>query len=74
MVNGETGSNGLDAPRHVDLGQEAGQETVIIQLQLMGAKTVLDPTLRQEFVTQMLVQEVQVLIFVKLLRDTYRLF
>ena len=59
MVTGETGSNGLDAPRHVDLGQEAGQETVTIQHQLLGADTVQDPILKQEFVTKMLVQKVQ---------------
>ena len=36
------GINGLAAPKHVDLGQEAGQETVTTQLQLMEAATVSD--------------------------------
>ena len=59
MVTGETGGPGLDALRHVDLGQEAGQETVTIQHQLLEADTVQDPILKQEFVTQMLVLQVQ---------------
>ena len=42
MVTGVTGSNGLAAPRHVDLAEEAGQETVTTQLQLMEAETVRD--------------------------------
>ena len=56
MVTGVTGSNGLAAPRHVDLAEEAGQETVTTQLQLMEAKTVQDQARSQEFVTPMLVQ------------------
>ena len=56
MGNGGNGSNGQVAPRHVDLGQEAGQETVTIQLQLMEAKNVQDQARSQEFVTQRLVQ------------------
>ena len=56
MENGDTGSNGLPAPRHVDQGQEAGQESVTTKLQLMEAETVREEAVSQEFVTQMLVQ------------------
>ena len=37
MVTGGAGSNGLAAPKHVGLEEEAGQETVTTQLQLMEA-------------------------------------
>ena len=56
MGSGETGSNGHNVQRHVDLGQKVGQETATIQLQLMEAKNVQDQARSQEFVTQMLVQ------------------
>ena len=55
MVTGDTGLNGLAAPKPVDQEQEAEQESVTTQLQLMGAKTVKDQAVSQEFVTQMLV-------------------
>ena len=56
MENGDTGKNGQNAQRHVDLGKEAGQGTVTTQLQLMEARTVQDQARSQEFVTPMLVQ------------------
>ena len=56
MENGETGKNGQNAQRHVDLGKEAGQGTVTTQLQLMEAETVRDPARSLKFVTQILVQ------------------
>ena len=56
METGEPGRNGLAAPRHVEVGPEAGQETVTTQLQLMVAKIVRDQVISQEFVIQMLVQ------------------
>ena len=56
MENGETGRNGQNAQRHVDLGKEAGQGTVTTQLQLMEARTVQDQARSQEFVTPMRVQ------------------
>ena len=55
MVTGGTGHNGLVALRHVDQEQEAGQESVTTQLQLMEVETVRDQAVSQEFVTQMLV-------------------
>ena len=42
MASGEPGRIGLPALRHVEVGQEAGQETVTTQLQLMEAATVRD--------------------------------
>ena len=56
MVTGVAGRDGLAAPRHVDLGQEEGQETVTTQLQLMEAADVGDQALSLELVTQTLVQ------------------
>ena len=56
MVTGDTGHHGLAAPKPVDQGQEAGQESVTTKLQLMEAETVREEAVSQEFVTQMLVQ------------------
>ena len=56
MVPGVVGRNGLAAQRHVDLEIEAGQETVMIQLQPMEAETVRDQAQSLELVTQTLVQ------------------
>ena len=56
MVTGVAGRDGQAAPRHVDLGQEEGQETVTTQLQLMEAAAVGDQALSLELVTQTLVQ------------------
>ena len=56
MGTGETGHSGLAAPRHVDQGQEADQDTVTTQLRLMVAKTVKDQAMSLVFVTQNLVQ------------------
>ena len=56
MENGETGKNGQNAQRHVDLGQEAGQGSVTAQLQLMEAETVLQEASSQEFATKNYVQ------------------
>ena len=42
MVTGVVGINGLAAPKHADLGQEAELETVTTQLQLMEAATARD--------------------------------
>ena len=55
MVTGDTGHSGLAAPKPVDQEQEAGQESVTIQSQLMEAKAVRDQATSQEVVTQMLV-------------------
>ena len=62
MVTGVTGSSGLAAPRHVDLGQEAEKETVTTQLQLMVAETVKDQAMSLVFATQTLVQVNHVLL------------
>ena len=56
MVTGDTGHNGLAAPRHVDQGQEADQESATTQLQLMEGATVRDQAMSLVFVTQILVQ------------------
>ena len=56
MVTGDTGHSGLAAPRHVDQGQEADQESVTNQLRLMVAETVRDQAMSLVFVTQILVQ------------------
>ena len=56
MVIGDTGHNGLPAPRHVDLETEAGQETVTSQLQLMEEETVRGQARSLELVTQIPVQ------------------
>ena len=56
MATGEVGRIGQDAPRHVEVGQEAGQETVTAQLQLMEGENVRDQAMSQECVIQMLVQ------------------
>ena len=70
MGTGDTGHNGLAAPRHVDQGQEAGQESVTTQLQLMVAETVRDQKLSLVFVTQIPVQ-LQVILDVLLLDMIY---
>ena len=70
MGTGGTGINGLAAPRHVDQGQEAGQESVTTQLQLMVAETVRDQKLSLVFVTQIPVQ-LQVILDVLLLDMIY---
>ena len=70
MVTGDTGHHGLAAPRHVDQGQEAGQESVTTQLQLMVAETVRDQKLSLVFVTQIPVQ-LQVILDVLLLDMIY---
>ena len=62
MGTGEPGRNGLAALRHVEVGQEAGQEIVTIQLLLMEGENVRGQVVSQEFVIQMLVQ-VQPFIF-----------
>ena len=64
MVTGETGKNGLAAPKPVDQGQEADQESVTTQLQLMEAETVRDQAMSQEVVTKMFVQLRYVLVFI----------
>ena len=51
MVTGVPGSNGLAAPRHVDLAGEAGKETATTRLQLMEAQTVRDQAMNLDFVT-----------------------
>ena len=56
MVTGVVGMDGLAAPRHVDLGQEEGQETVTIQLLLMEGENVRSQVMSRECVIQMLVQ------------------
>ena len=63
LGTGETGRNGQNVQRHVDLGKEAGQGTVTTQLQLMEARTVQDQARSQEFVTPMLVQVKPFMIF-----------
>ena len=62
MVTGDPGHNGLAAPRHVDLGQEAGQGSVTTQLQLMEAETVQQDASSHKFATKNYVQ-VQPFIF-----------
>ena len=54
MVTGVSGINGLAAPRRVDQDQEAEQESVTTQSQLMEEKTVRDQVKNQEFVTTLL--------------------
>ena len=56
MVTGDTGPNGLAAPKPVDQGQGAGQGSVTTQLQLMEAETVKNQAVRQKIVTQTIVQ------------------
>ena len=58
MVTGETGHIGLAALKPVDQGQEADQEPVTTQLQLMEEETVKDQAVNQEFVTQTTVHQV----------------
>ena len=70
MVTGDTGHNGLAAPKPVDQGQEAGQESVTTKLQLMEAETVRDQKLSLVFVTQIPVQ-LQVILDVLLLDMIY---
>ena len=48
--------NGLAALRHVEVGQEAGLETVTTQLLLMEGEIVKDQVMSQECVIQRLVQ------------------
>ena len=62
MATGDPGHNGLAAPRHVDLGQEAGQGSVTTQLQLMEAETVQQDASSHKFATKNYVQ-VQPFIF-----------
>ena len=62
MATGVIGSNGLAAPRHVDLGQEGEQDTVTNQLRLMVAETVKDQAMSLVFATQTLVQVNHVLL------------
>ena len=62
MVTGVVGMDGLAAPRHVDLGQEAGQGSVTTQLQLMEAETVQQDASSHKFATKNYVQ-VQPFIF-----------
>ena len=57
------GINGLAVPKHVDLGQEAGQGSVTPQLQFMEAETVQQEASSQEFATKNYVQ-VQHFIFI----------
>ena len=54
MVTGVSGINGLAAPRRVDQDQEAEQESVTTQSQLMEEETVRDQVKNQEFVTTLL--------------------
>ena len=56
MGTGEPGRNGLAALRHVEVGQEAGQETVITQRLLMEGENVRSQVMSRECVIQMLVQ------------------
>ncbi len=56
MVTGVAGRNGLAALRHVVLEIEAGQETVMTQLQLMEEETVREQAQSLKLVTQILVQ------------------
>ena len=56
MVTGVSGSNGLAAPRHVDLEKEADQETVTTHPQLMEAATAKGLALSLEIVVPTLVQ------------------
>ena len=58
MVTGDTGHNGLAAPRHVDQEQEADQGSVTTQLQLMEGVTVRDQAMSLVFVTQICVTQV----------------
>ena len=67
MVTGDTGHNGLAAPKPVDQGQEAGQGSVTTQLQLMEAETVKNQAVGQKFVTQ---TTVQVKPFIKCLQSS----
>ena len=56
MGTGEPGRNGLAALRHVEVGQETGQETVTTQLLLMEGENVKNQAMSQECVIQMFVQ------------------
>ena len=55
MGTGVTGHNGLAVPKPVDQDEEAEQESVTTQLQLMEDETVRGQEVSQEVVTQMLV-------------------
>ena len=56
MGTGEPGRNGLAALRHVEVGQEAGQETVTTQRLLMEGENVRSQVMSQERVIKILVQ------------------
>ena len=63
MVTGDTGHHGLAAPKPVDQGQEAGQESVTTKLQLMEAETVRGQAVNQGFVIQVIVGRYTFFIF-----------
>ena len=55
--------NGLAALRHVEVAQEAGQDTVTTQLLLMEGEIVKDQVMSQECVIRMRVQVRSLLFF-----------
>ena len=56
MEPGQTGRDGLTAPRLAEQGEEADQEDAATRRLLMEAETVRDQALSLEFVTQTTVQ------------------